>query len=220
MATDAKAHAELQQHLVNGYVKQEFSGNCNSSYPLELSNVILIFLGNILIKFDVFNDDFKRFIDENGKHIKYMISGKSLTQNLNTICCSFGMNKGVTIIDIKCINPCGSGVIGILSDIDECKTGKWIVNMSGYKYWWYNASTTIFGEKDNEDIVESFDVKESWKPNDIVRMKIDCNEWKLTFYLNEQAMHTMPLHENIKYYLFVNIRKSALKTTPTEYRLL
>ena len=183
---------------MDGYVKEQFTNEHDETYPLDLNKVISQFLGNILLRFDICNSVYQKNIHDNGKKMK--------SEGSRVVAASsYGMDEGIHIIDIECIEPGEWDIIAIGSDIDECKQKTWISYMRGYKYWWYQG-TGIFGEKDRKDIVPQFDVYQKWKAKDVIRMRVDCDEWRITFYKNNENVHEMPLYPNTKYHLIMITR--------------
>ena len=209
---------QMQQDVVGGYIKEQCVDKRDDSYPFDLNKIIAEFLGNIFIKFDVVSDvKLERFVHEDGKLMK---TEKGLEGEGN-FGCSFGIKKGITIIDVECVKP-GSinNVMGILSNIEEFKENKWTSNITGYKYWWRNGYG-IYGEKDQQDIVQHVSVWDSWKPNDILTFKIDMNKWKITFYLNTVEHCIMPLKRDIEYYFTITQHSvSSSGQDEVSYRLL
>ena len=134
-----------QDCLTNGYIKEQLiNKKADNLYPLELSRIISDFLGNILLKFDfVEREEWMKYIHENGRIIDIpsdIVQSYFHKYNKHNFGCSLAIDKGVTFIDIQCINPGRFDVIGIVSDFDECKRRVWFSNLNGYKYWWYNGS--------------------------------------------------------------------------------
>lgn len=178
------------QDLIGGYIKEVWTIERNDKWPVELNKIVMHFLGNVLIKFDVVGDaKLLEYIRENGKFIETDMY-KDHTMNFGSSCC---MKDGVTIIDVKCVQLSSTyNTIGVLSNIGEFKKGEWLPNITGYMYIWDN-NEAIYGEKDGADI-------EPWKEGDIITLKIDLNAWEITFYLNQKAKHKMKLEQHIDYY--------------------
>ena len=148
-------------------------------------------------------------IDEQGKCIKgNLTSRKNFASSLPLI-------EDIRIISIECIKPGQSSfnAIGIISDIEQCKSGnKWIYWMYGYKYWW-QQSNSIYGQRSFQ-VMHQKDVRTPWKPNDIITIKLDRNEWVITFYSNDKEQYQMPLQQDHDYFLIMSVCKEF------EYRLL
>ena len=197
MATVQSNISEKRDCLVNGYIVEYIVENGRKvAYPIELNKIIATFLGSIFLVFDIISESTPDdCIDKTGKLIKN-------TQNATTrVASSYCINNGVTYIDIKCIKPGQSDVIGITSNIDACKTGQWISLQKGYKYWWY-GDTGIYGEKDQVDIVDKYMWSKSWQKNDVISMKIDCDQLELVWRLNQEIKHQVKIKESIDYHLF------------------
>lgn len=196
---------KMHECLVHGYVKEEYITKDDTSYPSDLNKLILEFLGNCLLKFDYFTNAMAKYVHDDGTRLQSVYAQRV------TVASSFGINKGVINIDIECIKPGKWDIIAIGSNLEECKRKEWISYMKGYKYWWYQGMG-IFGEKDSKDIVDRLSDKEKWNAKDIISMKIDCDEWGITFYKNKKATYTMPMHQDTTYYLIM--------ITLGEYRIL
>ena len=191
-------------YLTNGYIKEQLiNKKVDNLYPLELSRVISDFLGNILMKFDFVNtEELMKYIYENSKSIEIpsgVLQSYSFSSNRHTFGCSLALDTGVTYIDIQCINPGECDAIGIVSDFDECKNDVWFCNLNGYNYWWHNGYKAIL-KRQNSEIPELKRLERIWEKNDIITMRIDFNEWEITFFLNQNEQHTMELEKHNKYY--------------------
>ena len=213
MASSHPNYEEMEQDLVSGYIKMELVINSNFQYPLELQKIIMAFMGHPLLIFDIFHEETDIYIQHDGKVVKYCHN----TYSGYTFGSSYAINKGITFIDIQCIKPDTLDAIGIMTNIDECKKHLWIAHVTGYKYWWYNYihQGLIYGEKDDKDIVEHGTTKDRWETDDILSLRVDCNEWFITFYRNEQEIYKMPLEKNQTYYLMLSTQSENF-----EYKIL
>ena len=195
-----------QNCLCSGYIKEELLHRDGKDlYPLELSSVINDFLGNMLLGFDcAHKEELFKDIDGNGKHIKICFKSASIDERVahTKIACSSFINKGVTVIDIKCIQSSRWDAIGIMSDIDQYKSDEWLSQIKGYRYWYYDGQGIFAHHNDKKSSLDKqYDKLPKWKQDDIISMKIDCNEWNITFYLNEEEKQKHDLQPNLKYYL-------------------
>ena len=218
MAASSKVnYRQMNEDLIMGYMKKTFSSKYAQSYPLALNNIIFSFLGNMFLRFDFINDALAEYIGDDGRSFKYTHNNDhfvNTTGDKFVVASSYAMNEGVTIIDIQTLDEVHGDAIGLISTLDEIKECDWIYYIQGYKYWWYEH-TGIFAEKDRESTAEDFDYYEKWKINDIITLKVDCDDWKVTFYHNHKELHTMPLQPNEDYHL-IYVAQSA----EIEYRLL
>ena len=120
MATDCVNLAQKHNDLICGYVRKiKDDIDRRHKYPIELNNIILVFLGNNTFrKFDIFGDELKQYIYDNGKRIKGKLSYK-----LQNFVCSlpFNFNENHASIDIECLQ---TGIkehtfIGVISTISK-----------------------------------------------------------------------------------------------------
>ena len=131
---------------------------------------------------------------------------------------SFGFDSGINEIKIQCIKPMAD-VIGITSDITECKSHDLWVNdtKQGKFYSYYNQC----GIDQNVDGVfeRQYDVNFSikWKKDDIIELRVDCDEWNVSFHLNDTLIGgKVPIAENLRYHLVICTNSEAC----AEYQLL
>ena len=176
---------QKEQDLLNGYIKE----NCiekrdkEAVYPLELRNIIMKFLGNdIFLVFDIVqNEESEQYICDDGKGIKGM-NLKEATK----FGCSLPLRKSIQI-DIECVwgsKKESCNVIGIISNIEECRNTNWWWQMKGYKYWWMAGASCIYFKSDYEMVDSSECIYLHWNANDIISITIDRDDSNITFYLN------------------------------------
>ena len=198
--------------LVMGYLKQEIlnandDDDKNYQYPSELTMVFIQFLGNILFAFDTIHPDFKQYLQDSGKSVKI---GRESTGSYISFGCSMGFISGIYTVIIKCMgggemnNP-----IGIISDIEKCKKREWILKYKDlYRYTFYPKNLTASNLAYNYDQkARQYGVSVRFKDNDNVKLIINCNEWKITYFLNEEQIGVpVNIVKNIKYYLVICIQ--------------
>lgn len=198
---------QREQDLVGGYIKEQCLSNKDFAYPLDLNKVVIDFLGNIFVKFDV--GHFREFVKEDGKLIEIGQDFGRSSRAFLGFGSKFCMEKDVTIIDIECIRPnTDYNVIGILTDLGDIKVGEWIGSIDGCKYWWYN-NAAIYGEKDNRSIAAPKRHVPVWQAGDIITLRIDLIAGKVTFYWNKEEIHKMKLQRRFKYYFVMMVSRNS-----------
>ena len=126
MATESTSNLnldELQDCLVFGYMRQELINESVVDYPDDLNQIIIKFIGCLLLKFDIMHEKFTSFIQDNGTIINRTKQDWAGIDGY-TIASSFEIKNGVNIINIKCITPSGSDVIGTVADAQQ-SPAKW-----------------------------------------------------------------------------------------------
>ena len=82
----------------------------------------------------------------------------------------------------------------------------------GYSYFWDKHNNVIMGYLNGKkiDYILPFDDEiTTWFDNDEIIVSLDCNQWKLSFYLNEKHfIGTIKLTPNLKYYPVVQFYSS------------
>ena len=93
--------------------------------------------------------------------------------------------SGINEIRIKCIKPSYVwDVIGISSDITECKTGLRINYTPRGNFYFFFKDVGIDEYIDGE-FKTLHQTNLSWKSNDVITIKIDCDKWNVSFFLND-----------------------------------
>lgn len=171
-----------------------------------------------LLKFDICEkDEFKKYIDENGRHIRVP---DSISYPKHNFACSIPINKDVTYFNIECIKKSGHDAIGIISDIEQSKSPLWISNIKGYKYIWYD-NDQINGYKHLHEIYSTerrgYNQRPKWNNGDMITIKVDCDQWLVTFYLNRIVQFKWNISQTRKYYLVLQVFDYGEEV---EYRLM
>ena len=207
-----------QSALTNGYIKKYLVYNHTKLYPMELNQIILESLGNVLLRFDVIEKgQFRKYIDENGKHIRIP---DSICYPKHNFACSVPINQGVTYFNIECIKKSGHEAIGIISSLDQCKSRVWISNFTCYKYIWYDEDAIVahkYLRKIYSTKRRGYNETPKWNEGDMITVKVDCVNWKVTFYLNRSVQFEWNICRNMKYYLVLQAFDYGEEV---EYRLM
>ena len=173
----------VHEYLVSGYIRE------NHNIPSVLNEIFRGYLGNFLLRFDTGDTKSKSAISDDGTVIDTRTQSKHFTTLLG---CSLGMNTGINRIRILLEQSTDSGVIGIMSDLDECNNPdtSWMYQLQGYKYWWLGHNqimkTTIIAQNDLEAVLD-FEIEEKGKTGDIIMIEINCEAWTVRFYLNDPS---------------------------------
>ena len=215
MAQTAVDYEQMRHDLITGYIKEEMSKF--EQHPLEINSIIASFVGNILVRLDIVNE--QDLLNQNGAdYIKD--NGTLILSNFDGLFnfgSSFCIKEAITFINIECIYPGDGSAIGILSNFDQLKSGQWVADMDGYKYYWCNGK--IFGEKDYTDIVSPSPAPD-WGSGDIIGLEIDCVQWVVTFYFNYKEQHKISIEPQEYYFVLGIYDSAAISPSPAQYRLL
>lgn len=173
--------------LVSGYLRQEFLRSNDYQYPESLTVIFIHFLGNILFGFDLICDKYKHFVSDDRKILEIdEMSGYI------TVGSSYPLNSGIYTIVVQlsddAVNP-----IGIISDHSICKEDDmWIFRAKdSYIFALYGlelVQSDLADEYFNNEY-ETADIDEI-DEHDRLKMIINCNEWKLSYYLNDKELIT------------------------------
>ena len=200
--------------LVFGYMKHLISSietdDNTYSYPIELNCIIINCLGNILLRFDTFHENYKSCITNYG----YTVMTPN-SPGIFPVGCSWAMKEGSKYnIKLKCIQP-GYDGFGILSNIDECKdlSCTWWTTMSAPNYFWYE-NCGVFGTSISLKNIQNL-FAQKWEANDIIGIKVDCAEWKVYFHINDKIVAHLQIEPNYNYHVAL-----CLQNTNCKYQLL
>ena len=220
MASTGKNIKYLLDCLVTGYVREKYIDKSKDIYPLSLNDVISEFLGNILFRFDLIRKDLHGVIHENGIVLKGI-------DELCIVGSSFGIRYGIHEFKVEIIKA-GPDIIGITTDIEKFidKDRQWLYDSasaikSASGCSWYGSkqySSTIFVYKDGKN---SANTKLSagiacWKAGDILKLIVNCEQWNMSFYKNDELMAAdISIQPNMTYHVMMN-----LNTHGCEYKFI
>ena len=175
---------------------------------MELNGVLAQFMESLL-KFNYVGDDYKHIIKDDGKRID------SDTFAIVTVGCLLEINKGINEFKVKCIKP-SADLIGIMSNMDEdvingsaFDAPKLMRQLNGYKYWWEIKHTEFLFAYKNKDRIGGHKSVRSWNVarNDIITVRVDCNQWIVTFYLNDDKIgESLAIEPDLTYYFFMSVQ--------------
>ena len=122
-----------------------------------------------------------------------------------------------TEINLKILNASDTIGLGITSNIDNCKTSKWSWEFNkGETYYvaagngndgaaWYGQYNSDSNAGDNP-----FDPP-PWINNDIITLKIDCDQCKLTYLQNGKDVGSFNIKPNLTYHLCISSNSKGHK---------
>eukprot|EP01084_Bolivina_argentea_P033256 61537_1 len=188
--------AVLREYLISGYVR-ELETFMDLVIPNVITSEILSFYPR-LAKFDLYNKH-KFKLEEDGCIIKgtggcsgYFIYPESFNTN--------GYNKGIYVWSIKCHNATSCyRYFGIYSKRKEeyltlQKSGKG----GGYAH------------SDDELCAHLNGGYRNWKKGQIWTVKLDCNNWKISWYNGKELHHSEPIiNTNMSYYFIIQLCASV-----------
>ena len=203
-------------HLIAGYVTREILNEQSNDYPLDINSIIIHFLGDIFVIFDIYHTAHQQCIQKQGTIIKraagtYGIKGGAEYSSrwvYFSVGSSMEMDHGYYSFDIKCVEPNRYDAIGITSDLSICEErNMWFGDGTGHTYC-YKGGGAIAGLASQIGI-------QSWEKNDLLSVKIDCEAWTVSFYRNGQLMgKAVDMEKNVKYHAFIGTAMNE-----TEYHL-
>ena len=203
---------EKLELLVSWYVRTELlraEHEENESYPIELDTVILKFLGNILLIFDVIKDKFANFIKNNGKVIERGPENnpKDIGQFVAASTASF--SEGIHEFTIKVGDHAASDAIGIISDLNNIHNGTWCRYFpDGYMY--YGHGPIIATNKRQKKSKSKPWIR--WKSHCQIKVVVDCIQWKVTFFNNgQQSGESVDIVPDKEYHPFLGCQHYDVK---------
>ena len=193
--------------LVTGYLKQEFlQVNEKYQYPESLTLLFIQFLGNVLFGFDIINEKYKDFICDDGQILEIDNSVCPLKTTI-TVGCSYPFESGVYTVIVKYYKRVYSP-IGIISDETICNKEMWIFDdktLYNYAIYPNNLCQTSACREYGSNGSQS-NVCDYWNKNNEAKLIIDCNEWTLTYFVNDkQAGIPVNIAKDTKYYMAISL---------------
>eukprot|EP01084_Bolivina_argentea_P087309 157688_1 len=205
---------ERLNYLVYGYVLIELNKiKLSSKYPIELNALIIHFLGNIFLKFDLVHENYKDCISKNGTVIKRSGSLKGI--RWFSVCSSTSFSEGIHQFRIKCVKPKGDS-IGIMSNTDIVKEKNKYHSWINCNIYYYHGEGTLYcGDGLGSTARGQYNLA-PFEKDDIIAVKIDCNEWKVQFLRNDKLIgKTWDIQPDLSYHPFIGTR-----CEDTEYHLV
>ena len=185
---------KMQNLLTKNGINYNNDNNNNNNIPKYIN-----------LSFNVYNNKYIN-VSEYGKVIKTIYN---MGQCIQPLLCfdNNAINSGINIWKIKLVNTASKKShvyqsIGICSLFTQNDTrGKWPYNDLGYSYIFcseYNSIRVGFNGKSKN--IKSID---KFIKNDIIKIILNCIDWKLIFYKNDIKIAKLNIKPNIKYYPFI-----------------
>eukprot|EP01084_Bolivina_argentea_P087974 158829_1 len=170
---------------------------------------------NEINKFDISSKDYEKFnISFDGITIN---KKPNSIQSMYTCACfasSKGWNEGINQFKVECIKP-GRAAIGIITDIQHCKQlNSWFSKIDNKKeaVYCFLGGNGMFRYYEGKKY-ESFPSKDAmFKEGDIIRVVIDCNQWKLYVYINGVCESNQDIVQDKTYYPMINLQSLGYET--------
>ena len=207
------------EYATFGYIREQLlneNDEYKAKYPIELNQIIASFVGNILLRLDITNEQSTRHIQNDGQILKRVFC-KVRTAT------SWNISSGTTKIRIKCQNASKNDTIGIASRVDWCKMPRG-VKLSGppvYNYRWLNGYcfmatrdgfTTFSKARKLQSSINA--ENDPWLDGDVIRIDIDCDKSTIVFYKNNEKKASFDIKEGLEYHLIIcldgNRKKSSV----------
>ena len=165
--------------------------NHKTEIPHDIMRLCLEFYNKIEIIWDVFSSKLTDFISDDG--LEVIMNGQ---EEVSTFASSIGWDKGIHTFTLKQLKtPAVSSGIGVVSS----ELIQYIASRDEEPSWFMSSSETDLEatayildasfvcklEQGFFDII--FDINRvGIEDNDRVTVVIDCDQWKLTFYINDE----------------------------------
>ena len=193
------SYKEKLELIIFGYVRL----NYNDRFPNDINGLCLEYYDKIEIVWDVFRDELADHVSSDGLEVRL-----SSSQNTySTFASSMGWNKGIHCYTIEQLDSTNCIGIGVLSS-----EGIQAIAGEGYKdYFMFPKQNDAIGYSlDYKSIFtlreDSFQFKMSSNSKavskgDKVTIVVDCDEWRITFYVNDKVCNkSMSLVEDKVYH--------------------
>ena len=147
--------------------------------------------------------------------LSFDIAGMSELSTVVTALSNVGWTSGIHEFRIRAIKP-GKDAIGITSSKDEIMAWVWIKQSRNYTHYYYGggsiSSSTNALNKYNAINADEW----IWKKDDILTVKVDLIENKLSFYMNDNLMgDAVDIEANCTWYPIICVQENN-----TEYQLI
>ena len=201
------------EYLGNGYTRQKYlhkNGNSTTdNFEISLINIIIQYLGNILITFDCYPQGFQSQIIENGQAVKAYSK-----INATPICigCSTEWNEGIHQISFRS-NSLGhvGDVFGINSNIREFTNQPgWYTDRTelakSQTYSWNVYVNNLYCHPKTSDALFQYAVTSDldYKEGDILSLLFNGNDWTISYLLNGKIVgKPFKITPNLKYSPFI-----------------
>eukprot|EP01084_Bolivina_argentea_P116639 207216_1 len=207
--------------LVHGYMRMSeislWKNNSDAYYkiPLSIQHICLTFYF-IHMKFDVYtesdNDCNINPVQNNGT----IFIGQCDETGYGAVNagCSIAHNDGISKYKLQ-IKQLEEFAFGITSNINNAKGNAFFYeydDWSVYVCFDENGAWPWFSYKTNDGEKAFEDYKVGIKNSDYVTMELDCNEWRLSYYVNSTFIGECEIEPNLKYYVCVSTQLFSNET--------
>ena len=201
--------------LVYGYVSEEIKNvELEDKYPKELNLLIMQFLGNIFMRFDLIHSDYKGCIQNDGTVFKRGIYAKAKSFSAVS---SYTFKPGdIGEFRIKCNKP-GGDSIGIMDNTNIINYRSKYHSYIDVTVYYYHGWGNLYGV--DGDLVENVS-EHKFKIDDIITVKIDCNKWILTFMRNDKMVgKQIEIASKDEYYPFIGTLSNNVEYELISHRM-
>ena len=193
--------------LASWYVRVELlraKEQTDIDYPIELNAVILDFLGNILLVLNIIEDKHRHFIKNGGRIIERGPRNGQPDTVQFVAASEASYDEGIDEFTVKC-EESANDAIGICSDLNEVLSTTWCSYFeTGYMYF---GNGIILGENGTK-----YQDVSQWKKNDEITVRINCIEWKVTFFKNhEKVGESVEITPDRTYHPFIGCQNHDTK---------
>ena len=200
------AGARLME-LANGYIREQYATHDDyDQFETSLINVIITFLGNIFMCFDIYPSMHE------SKFSHYNTVFRRSKDDPNevpmTFGCSYGMNEGIYRMQIENkISGFGSDAFGITTNIDIFRKHSGWFDVDGEADVYFLNGTLIAKLNDSDVACQMqyglFKANET-EPGDVITILYDGKQYKLTYLLNDKQLGKSVDVIHQTYYFFVS----------------
>ena len=205
---------QLLDYLVMGYTHQQFNIKSQDiNYPQELNQIIITFIENIFLSFDMTHDNYRHCLQNYGTLIK-----STLCKTFN-ICSSYAFEPGsINSFKVRCLDGQGTmaEIVGIASNTEEFvqEVYVWCKQSNANVYYYCGTGGISEGYNNKKLGVDTYgglrQIVEIWKKGDTITINVDCIDWRFTVYHNDKQLGVaMSMVENITYYPFMSIKSNC-----------
>ena len=224
---DSKSSYKMKQ-VTNGYMRENYMNHpqCDQ-FKVSLIELIMVFLGNIIIVFDVYPQQYNQFFFEDGKIMKIDMKTNDTDWKSFPFGCSVndGWKKGINKISFKSATDSYlHDAIGITSNLMYLiEQNKWYSYCESGDYYVKNGTylTTSINDKHEMYDPNAFNGVTA-NPNDVFTLIYDGDKATLQFMLNgEQKGKTMKVKKDEIYYPFICVDASpSIKYKSRQYTII
>ena len=201
-------------YLISGYIEREFSSESKDRkicYPLELNGIIVAFVGNFLMRFDIIHHAYSHHLRQSGT----MLKRADGMRGYYIACSSTSFSSGIHEFKVRLHKP-KDDAIGIISSLQSCslKPTFW-GNAFGNLYYYYGDGQ-ITEKRDGQKAINHYGEK-GWNKDNIIRVRVDCDNWTVQFFngSNKMTKGKINIEPGMTYYPMIGTQSDDV-----EYELI